>query len=98
MACRWCVIYVREDNDFNVEAMITAYVDFGCCCLRKAVKFNHSLSHPRCCQGISNCTRGMTINQIGRSRSLRRNDFNYLDPVFQYRDCFSMYGDFLYKD
>ena len=38
-----------EDNDFNVQAMITpAYVDYmdlAVRCSRKAVKLNHSLTH-----------------------------------------------------
>ena len=49
MACRLWVICVREDNDSNVYAMITWPIWTTWTSLsavpRKAVKFNHSLTH-----------------------------------------------------
>ena len=41
VTCRLCVTCVREDNGY------TAYKDYmypDVCCLKKAVKFNHSLT------------------------------------------------------
>ena len=47
MAWRWCVIYVREDNDSNIYATITRLIWTIWTSLsnipRKAIKFNHSL-------------------------------------------------------
>ena len=49
MACRLWVIYVREDNDSNVLAMITRLMWTIWTSLsavpKKSVKFNHSLTH-----------------------------------------------------
>ena len=46
MACRLWVIYVREDNDSNVQAMITRLIWTSLSAVpRKAVKFTHSLTH-----------------------------------------------------
>ena len=49
VAYKWCVIYVREDNDFNVWAIITWLVwtiwTSMSAVLKKAVKLNHSLTH-----------------------------------------------------
>ena len=46
VACRLCVIYVREDNDSNVKAVITLLVWTSLSAVpRKAVKFYHSLTH-----------------------------------------------------
>ena len=49
LACRLCVIYVREDNDSNVHAVITWLIwtiwTSMSAVPRKAVKFNHSLTH-----------------------------------------------------
>ena len=49
VACRLCVIYVREDTDSNVEAVITQLIWILWTSLsaihRKAGKFNHSFIH-----------------------------------------------------
>ena len=51
VACRWCVIYVREDNDCNVKGYdymaCMDYMDPMSAVPRKAVKLNHALTYPQ---------------------------------------------------
>ena len=42
LICKLCVIYVREDNDPNVEFMITRII--WALMLDKAVRLNHSIT------------------------------------------------------
>ena len=48
VAFRWCVIYVREDDDSNVKAMVTRLIWTTWTLMstvpKKAVKLNHSLT------------------------------------------------------
>ena len=46
VACRLCVIYVREDYDSNAQAVITPLIWTSLSAVpRKAIEFNHSLTH-----------------------------------------------------
>ena len=46
VACSLCVIYVKEDNDSNVWAMITRLIWTPMSIVpQKAIKLNHSLTH-----------------------------------------------------
>ena len=67
--CRLCVIYVREDGDSNAYVMITRLmcgkIDHDVLCPEKAVKRNHSITHPDCWQHYcSDVIMGAMASQI----------------------------------
>ena len=49
VTCKLCVIYMREDNDYSVNVMITCWYGLHrpwCQLSKKGVKLDRSLTHP----------------------------------------------------
>ena len=93
MACRLCIIYVREDNDSDVKAMITRLIWTIWTSLsavpRKAVKFNHSVTHsivkalelPQSC-AKSSLWRDNDVKDLDQTRNSKRFLKNHKDTLY----------------